>query len=266
MRTCPYCGRHFKDARSLASHVWRQRSRGDASHAPEAPRPYDEFAEPAEKATAQPKSSAEKSSSPQVNNSDIAVKHSESTEKKELPPVGSSNTLQVNINEEVKPLPPLSLESTPEGAVGAGAETGSQAGTQAISNVADSFKNILKTVQDKYNESIAEVRESETDIDAIRRKLQWTDADTEHLANAAGPMIEKYLPALMSHLAEISFAVALISFALPKLIGLQELKAYRERQRKGGAGRAEKVETNTSGPRSAAPVEAFSDMQKSMEM
>ena len=226
---CKYCGKKYNNSRTLAQHVWRQRSKGDVTHARTA-----QAKAPTNSVDSRVQAADGHTSPPQVTTSNVSpvetVKPTVSTTAPvpvpvsgsgDLPalPAGNTGTVEVTTTEIFKKdLPPLpESPSTPQ--------TPESPTSPSTVDVGAQFKNIISMIQSKYNEAI-DVKEGETDLEGIKRRLRWTDEDTEHLAAPTEAIIGKYLPTILKYWVEVSFGFAVIIVFVPKLFALQELRRY----------------------------------------
>ena len=207
-RECNICHRHYKNARSLASHKYGIHGKHENFNTlatPAAPAANaDQVAQPAPPAS-------EAAPATPVPAPDPAVTPAE--EKLEIETHETFKT-------DLPPLPDM-RNATPSGASTAQNEEKKK----AVSTVEFSLSSILSMVQGKYNESIniSTGHGGHHTIEDVRNALMWTDKDTETLSRGLSPAVEKYAPWLLSHYVEIAAVAAIMTFAIPKVFAYIEL-------------------------------------------
>ena len=211
-RECNVCHRHYKNARSLASHKYGIHGKHEKFNTP--PPAQDNPAAPAASAppalTDTPAKAADVPAAPATPAAPAAAPAEEKLE------VETHETFKTDL----PPLPDMGT-AAPSGATTAQTEEKKK----AASTVEFSLSSILSMVQGKYNESIniSTGHGGAHTIEDIRNALMWTDKDTETLSKGLSPAVEKYAPWLLSHYVEIAAVAAIMTFAIPKVFAYIEL-------------------------------------------
>lgn len=226
---CRYCGKKFNSSRSLAQHVWRARTRGDITHAKGAEgKAKVEAGANSAQSGVQSNDVPATSQTPAASNvsSVETVKPTISTTSPVSLSVsggGTTGQLEVTTTEEYKQeLPPLPETVTTSTSTSTSTST---TPTSQTVDLTEQFRNLISMIQGKYNEAI-DVKEGETDLESIKRRLRWTDEDTERLAGPTQDIVQKYLPTLLQYWVEVAFGFAILTVFVPKIFAVQELRRY----------------------------------------